>query len=414
MLSIFNTLTKKKEIFFSIFEKKVNIYVCGVTVYDYCHIGHARTFLVFDMIVRYLIHKKYHVNYVRNITDIDDKIIHRSKKNNENFQDLSNRMIDFMNQDFEKLGLLSPNFQPRVTENIGVITFFIKNLLDNHHAYFANNGDILFSVDSYKHYGELSKQILNKLKNNKDSLKERYKKFTNDFVLWKNVDKYDLPNWKTVWGFGRPGWHIECSAINHHFFHENLDIHGGGSDLLFPHHENERAQSSCFYNKKNYGNYWIHVGSLLFQNHKMSKSLKNTIFLKDLLSKYDAEVIRYFFLSTHYRKPIHYSEENLKKSIFSLKKLYLILKKLDISHNITAITPSIEDRKFCLDFYRAMNNDFNTPHAISILFKMLKKINLLLKEKNKISAICFSYRLRYLGNILGLLKKDPIIFLKNL
>ncbi|WP_343182450.1 cysteine--tRNA ligase [Buchnera aphidicola] len=413
MLRIFNTLTKQKELFNPIDIKIVNIYVCGITVYDYCHIGHARTFTAFDMIIRYLQYLKYNTNYVRNITDIDDKIIYTAKKNKEDYYNLTNRMIFFMKRDFKKLGLLDPNFEPRVTDHISDIIHCINILIGKKFGYIANNGDVIFSVNHYQNYGELSKQNINKLKFSQDS-NIFQKKCTQDFVLWKRVSKIDTPNWDSPWGFGRPGWHIECSTFNHIFFGKNLDIHGGGSDLLFPHHENERAQSSALYNKNTYGKYWIHIGSILVNNNKMSKSLNNTVFLYDILKNYNSEIIRYFFLSTHYRKPISFDEKKLYKAIFDLKKLYTVLNFIKDRDTVFNKTFSLQYQHFCAKFFDAMNNDFNTPHAISVLFALVKQINIHIRKKNKNLYIQLIYQLKFLANIIGLLNQHPQLFLNSL
>ncbi|WP_343128112.1 cysteine--tRNA ligase [Buchnera aphidicola (Takecallis taiwana)] len=410
MLRIFNTLTKKKEVFSSIFFKIVNIYVCGITVYADCHIGHARTFTVFDMIIRYLQYCKYKVKYIRNITDIDDKIIQAARLNNESVINLTHRMIQSMQQDFLNLGLLKPELEPRVTLHIQDIIIIIQKLIQKKYAYLAQNGDILFSISSYQNYGILSRQKLNQLK---ISINYHNKDFVHDFVLWKKVDEHDIPNWNSPWGLGRPGWHIECSAINYKYFGKNLDIHGGGVDLLFPHHENECAQSTALYNTKSYGKYWIHVGALSINNTKMSKSLRNSILLKHLLTIYDAEVIRYFFLLTHYRKPLQYNVNNLKKSKISLRKLYTALEKFDCHHPVLKTQFSLKYQYFCINFHNAMFNDFNTPYAISILFSLLKKINIAFKDENQFVTMQLLYQLRYLSNTIGLLIQNPSIFLKK-
>ncbi|CAL4043271.1 Cysteine--tRNA ligase [Buchnera aphidicola (Phyllaphis fagi)] len=413
MLKIFNTITKKKEFFFSNNFKKINMYVCGVTVYDYCHIGHGRTFTFFDMIVKYLQHCRYKFNYVRNITDIDDKIIQKSKMNKEKFSSLTKRMILEMKTDFKKLGLQSPTFQPLATHHINTIINMIQVLLDNKNAYIAINGDIIFSVSSYLKYGVFSSQLLNKLQNNnkKNILNIKYN--NQDFVLWKKQVFLDDPCWESPWGKGRPGWHIECSAINHDYFSSNFDIHGGGIDLLFPHHENERAQSICFNSIYQYGNYWMHVGMLLIRNKKMSKSLDNSLSLKNILKTYDSEVIRYFFLSTHYRSPLYYSQKNIQKSCIDLRKLYFILYKSSIKDLM--ITDKISHKYYYLSvyFYKSMNDDFNTPQAISILFKLAQKISFYLNNYHIVLAKQLAYQLKYLANTIGLLSQDPIIFLNK-
>ncbi|CAL4323054.1 Cysteine--tRNA ligase [Buchnera aphidicola (Pterocallis alni)] len=409
MLKIFNTITKKKEYFNTIFLNIVNMYVCGVTVYDHCHIGHARTFTVFDMIIRYLKHQKYKVNYVRNITDIDDKIIKRSELNKESIFDLTVRMIYSMHMDFSNLGLIKPTFEPRITHYINYIIYIIKKLLHNKNAYISSNGDVVFSVLSYRNYGNLSKQLLSKLKSNNFN---HSKKLEYDFVLWKKVKLSNQPHWTSPWGPGRPGWHIECSAINHAFFGKHLDIHGGGSDLLFPHHENEKAQSNCLYNSS-YGNYWIHVGSLLVNNKKMSKSLNNTIYLNSLLKKYNSEIIRFFFLCTHYRKPLLYNQNNLIQNSLGLKRLYLVLSQYISDTNPFISKFQVHNSFFCTRFYDAMNDDFNTPKAISILFELCKEINILLKAGKKNHSIKLMHQLKFLSNSIGLLKQNPIDFLRN-
>lgn len=412
MLKIFNTLTKEKEYFYSCNKNIVNIYVCGVTVYDHCHIGHARTFTVFDVVIRYLKYCQYHVTYIRNITDVDDKIIKAANANHEDFYYLTNRMIDSMQEDFLKLGLLKPHFEPKVTDHIQYIIEMIQKLIYQKNAYVADNGDVVFSIKNCKNYGLLSKQKLNTLKINYRST-SKDKKCRYDFVLWKKLHILNQPNWDSPWGFGRPGWHIECSAINHKYFGKNIDIHGGGIDLLFPHHENEHAQSTCFYNTQNYSKYWMHVGALLVQNQKMSKSLNNTVFLKNLLKKYDSEIIRYFLLLTHYRKPLLYSIDNLSKAVNSVRKLYFALDKLDISHVVFRTKFSLKYQFFCTNFYNAMNDDFNTPAAISVLFSLLKKINTSFKNNNIHVAMQLLYQLKYLSNIIGLLNKTPYLFLKK-
>ncbi|QCI26103.1 cysteine--tRNA ligase [Buchnera aphidicola] len=412
MLKIFNTLKKEKEKFLPINSNMVNIYVCGVTVYDHCHIGHARTFTIFDTIIRYLKYCGYTVRYIRNITDIDDKIIKSAHKNNENVFCLTNRIITSMQHDFLKLGLLQPDIEPKVTEHIQEIIVIIKELIKKEYAYIAKNGDVIFSIQKYRNYGILSRQNLYALKNN-NRINISQKDFKHDFVLWKKLNVLDTPNWNSPWGVGRPGWHIECSAINDKYFGKDVDIHGGGIDLLFPHHENERAQSTCLYEIKNYGKYWMHVGSLLVDNKKMSKSLNNTIFLKKLLNIYDAEVIRYFFLLTHYRKPILYNTENLSKSIISLRKLYLALEKFDLLHIVLKKKFSLKYQFFCTNFCNAMNDDFNTPAAIAVLFSLLKKINISFKKNDDDTAMQLLYQLKYLSNIIGLLYQVPSIFLKN-
>ncbi|WP_343154704.1 cysteine--tRNA ligase [Buchnera aphidicola (Pseudoregma panicola)] len=400
MLKIFNILKNLKEKFKTFFPKKVFIYVCGITVYDFCHLGHGRTFIVFDMIIRYLKHIGYEVKYVRNITDIDDKIIKKSLKNNEKIFSLVNRIIKSMKNDFLNLNILLPDFEPRVTDNINIIIKFITKLLHLRNAYISNNGDIMFSISSFKSYGILSKQILSNLikkNNNIDFLNKRTSK---DFVLWKLVDKKDEKNknnisWNSPWGYGRPGWHIECSALSYKYCGKVFDIHGGGLDLLFPHHENERSQSSCFLKNKKYVKYWIHSGLLIYKKFKMSKSLKNFYSLKQSILDYDSDTIRHFFLSISYRKPLIYDKNSFKKSRLSMERLYYSLLNMKINNCITKESKMFEKKFMC-----AMNDDFNTPKAISILFSISKRINIE-KKNNIINSNILSTKLFFLGRILG-------------
>ncbi|WP_343191836.1 cysteine--tRNA ligase [Buchnera aphidicola] len=397
MLKIFNTLTNKKEVFKTFIKKKVCIYVCGVTVYSFCHLGHGRTFVVFDMLIRYLKHIGYKVRYIRNITDVDDKIIKKSFKNNEKIFCLTNRIIKNMQNDFFNLNILPPNVEPRVTENIDIIIKFIKKLLFLKCAYISKNGDIMFSISNFNSYGKLSNQILLNLKKNNKKINFSNKIKKKDFVLWKIKEENNLNNniyWKSPWGFGRPGWHIECSALSYKYCGKFFDIHGGGLDLLFPHHENERSQSACFLKNNNYVNYWMHSGLLIFDNVKMSKSLKNSYSLRQALLNYDSDTIRYFFLSTHYRKPIIYKKTSLQKARFAVERLYYSLLNTKVNNSITKSSKYFEKK-----FIKAMNNDLNTPKAISILFAISKKINL---EKNKDNIDILATKLIFLGKILGL------------
>ncbi|AYN24600.1 cysteine--tRNA ligase [Buchnera aphidicola] len=395
MLKIFNTATSKKEVFQPIKNKKINLYVCGVTVYDFCHIGHARTFVVFDMIVRYLRLIGFQVKYVRNITDIDDKIILKSLKEKIDINTFTNTMIREMNKDFSLLGISPPDEQPRVTNYISDIIKVIKQLIENKNAYVNNHGDVIFSINSDSLYGTLSRQSVDKLISGKRITINKTKQNLLDFILWKKSKKEEKLFWDSPWGKGRPGWHIECTAITNSFFKDCIDIHGGGSDLLFPHHENEISQSRCL-NKKFKVKFWMHSGLVIVKNQKMSKSLGNSFFLKDVLIKYKAEVLRFFFLSTHYRHPIYYTEENLKKSQISLEYLYMTL------FNTKPIFNAVEGLNFETDFYNALNDDFNTPQAFSILFKLARKINYL-KKTNLSKSNFFAFRLQKLAGDLGFL-----------
>ncbi|QJC32323.1 cysteine--tRNA ligase [Enterobacteriaceae endosymbiont of Donacia dentata] len=409
MLKIFNTLSKKKKKFYPINKKIVKMYVCGVTPYDICHIGHARTFIIFDIIIRYLKFLGYKTKYVRNITDIDDKIIDIAKKKKQNINDITKKIINKISQDFNKLNILIPDFEPKVTDHINDIIKIINILLINNSAYIAKNGDIMFSIKKYLNYGILSKQKINLLKLNKKIknifIKNNYK----DFVLWKLTCKSDI-GWISPWGYGRPGWHIECSTLSHKYLGNFFDIHGGGNDLIFPHHENELAQSSCI-NKSFYVNYWIHTGMIITKNKKMSKSLNNTFKIKDILLKYNKEIIRYFLTITHYRSPIIYSEDKLKQAELAVQKLYISMYNISYIYN----HKNIETNFFSLEnqFYNAMNDDFNTPRAYSILFKISHKINIANNNKKYLIANYFILKLKKLGNILGLLFYNPKDYLEN-
>ncbi|ANZ22675.1 cysteinyl-tRNA synthetase [Buchnera aphidicola (Diuraphis noxia)] len=404
MLKIFNTLSKKKEIFKPINTNKVNLYVCGVTVYDFCHIGHGRTFFVFDIIVRYLRFRGFKVKYIRNITDIDNKIILKSIKEKTNINILTTNMINAMHEDFSLLGILPPDEEPRITDYINNIIEIISQLIDSKHAYINENKDVLFSVNSYCDYGILSGQSIKSLQSGLRIPLNNTKRNHLDFLLWKN-SKNNEPSWNSPWGKGRPGWHIECSAINNVFFKNAIDIHGGGSDLLFPHHENERSQSMCF-NNKLIINFWMHVGIVISNNEKMSKSLGNTYLLRDILKNYNAEVLRYFFLLTHYRHPVSYNEKNLQQAYISLKYLYTSL------YNTYPVPNIDEGIDFEHEFYNAMNDDFNTPKVCSIFFKIARKINLF-KRENALKANKFAFRLQSLGKLLGFLSQNPEDFLQK-
>ncbi|QCO71032.1 cysteine--tRNA ligase [Buchnera aphidicola] len=404
MLKIFNTLSGKKEIFKPIKKDKINLYVCGVTVYDFCHIGHGRTFVVFDMIVRYLRFSGFQVKYVRNITDIDDKIILKSIQEKTTIDSFATYMIKEMHKDFNLLGISPPDEEPRITNYINDIIKIIIELIEKKHAYINKNGDVIFSIDSYLNYGTLSRQSLTLLKSGLRIPINNMKKNPLDFVLWKISNKEEY-SWNSPWGKGRPGWHIECSAITNVFFNNSIDIHGGGSDLLFPHHENERTQSMCF-NDKSIINFWMHTGMVIINNQKMSKSLGNVHFLRNVLKDYDSEVLRYFFLATHYRHPIYYCEKNLDQAYTSLQYLYTAL------YNTNPCSNNEEGVSFDFEFYKAMNDDFNTPKVFSIFFKIARKINFF-KNKDVSKSDKLAFRLKYLANNLGFLLQKPEDFLQK-
>ena len=403
MLKIFNTLTREKEIFKPICENHVGMYVCGVTVYDLCHIGHGRTFVSFDVIARYLRYLGYNLTYVRNITDVDDKIIKRALENKETCDELVNRMVIEMHKDFDALNVLRPDFEPRATHHIPEIIDIVEQLIKRGHAYVADNGDVMFDVESFKEYGKLSRQDLEQLQAGARIEINEIKKNPMDFVLWK-MSKPDEPSWPSPWGAGRPGWHIECSAMNGKWLGNHFDIHGGGSDLMFPHHENEIAQSCCAHDGK-YVNYWIHSGMIMVNKEKMSKSLGNFFTIRDVLSHYHAETVRYFLLTAHYRSQLNYSEENLNLAQQALERLYTALRGTDKN------ALPFGGENFVASFREAMDDDFNTPNALSVLFEMARELNKL-KTEDAAKANGLAAHLCQLGNILGLLESDPETFLQ--
>lgn len=403
MLQIYNTLTHKKEDFKPIQPGKIGIYVCGMTVYDDCHIGHARaTMVVFDVIVRYLRSRGFEVTYVRNITDIDDKIIKRAQENKEDYLALTDRVIASMRADSTALGVLPPTHEPRATEYIPKIIELIQTLLDKKHAYKAENGDICFDVSSFPDYGKLAHQDLEKLRSGARVAITDTKGDPLDFVLWK-LAKPGEPHWSSPWGEGRPGWHIECSAMSLKTLGIPIDIHGGGSDLVFPHHQNEVAQSEAA-TGKHFVNTWMHVGFVQINKEKMSKSLNNFFTIKEVLKQYPAEVVRYFLLASHYRSPVNYSQENLQSAQNALERFYLALRGLPTTIN----KPSGE--WYEVEFNNAMDDDFNTPEALAVLFELTREINRV-RESNIETAAELGALLRHLGGILGLLQQDPQQFL---
>ncbi|MFZ7230352.1 cysteine--tRNA ligase [Avibacterium avium] len=403
MLKIFNTLSREKEVFTPIEANKVGMYVCGVTVYDLCHIGHGRTFVCFDVIARYLRYLGYYLTYVRNITDVDDKIIKRAIENKETCDQLVDRMVIEMYRDFDALNILRPDVEPRATHHIPEIIDIVEKLIQRGHAYVAENGDVMFDIESFPQYGKLSRQDLSQLQAGARIEISEIKKSPMDFVLWK-MSKPNEPSWDSPWGKGRPGWHIECSAMNSKQLGDHFDIHGGGSDLMFPHHENEIAQSCCAHDG-DYVNYWIHSGMIMVDKEKMSKSLGNFFTIRDVLNHYNGEVVRYFLLTAHYRSQLNYSEENLNLAQGALERLYTALRDTDPS-----VAPQ-GGEEFVAQFKEAMDDDFNTPNAISVLFEMAREINKL-KGEDKTKANQLAARLRELGDILGLLQQDPESFLQ--
>ncbi|EKN4904848.1 TPA: cysteine--tRNA ligase [Yersinia enterocolitica] len=404
MLKIFNTLSRQKEEFKPIHAGKIGMYVCGITIYDLCHIGHGRTFVAFDVVARYLRYLGYSLTYVRNVTDVDDKIIKRAIENNETCEQLTTRMLAEMHKDFDALNLQRPDLEPRATHHIPEIIELTERLIARNHAYVAANGDVMFSVESDPDYGVLSRQDLDQLQAGARVEVADVKRNPMDFVLWK-MSKPGEPSWESPWGPGRPGWHIECSAMNGKQLGAHFDIHGGGSDLMFPHHENEIAQSTCAHDGP-YVNYWMHSGMVMIDKEKMSKSLNNFFTIRDVLAYYDAETVRYFLMSGHYRSQLNYSEENLKQARASLERLYTALRGTDEN-----ATPA-GGAEFEARFRAAMDDDFNTPEAYSVLFDIAREVNRL-KTEDMAAANALAAELRKLAHVLGLLEQDPELFLQS-
>lgn len=403
MLKIYNTLTRTKEEFKPIDADRVSFYACGITVYDYCHIGHARSLITFDIIVRYLRYLKYNVKFVRNFTDIDDKIIKRANENKEDFQRLTERFITAMHEDCAALNLLKPDVEPHATEFMPQIVQMIQILLDKKYAYIGGNGDVYYDISKFKDYGKLSNRDIEQLQAGARIDVSSAKKHPLDFVLWK-LAKPNEPNWDSPWGKGRPGWHIECSAMSTDCLGSNFDIHAGGQDLMFPHHENEIAQTEAVTDKK-FANYWVHTGLLQVDGQKMSKSLGNFFTIRDVLKKFSPEVLRYFMITSHYRSPLNYSEEDMMNARHALERLYTTLRDFA---DLVLVDPQEEDQAFVA----AMNDDFNTPQALAALFDLSHKINKL-KETDKMKAQKLAAVLKQLGGVLGILQQDPRQFLQS-
>ena len=402
-LQVHNNLTKKSEAFTPIDPANVRMYVCGMTVYDYCHIGHARVLVVFDVIQRYLrrIYGDKAVTYIRNITDIDDKIIARANENGEDFNDLTGRFIKAMHEDADLMGVERPDDEPRATLHMDEILVMIGKLIENGYAYAADNGDVYYDVSRFEGYGKLSGKNPDDLRAGERVAVDEAKDDPLDFVLWKAV-KPGEPYWESPWGNGRPGWHIECSAMSTHALGNHFDIHGGGLDLQFPHHENEIAQSEgacgC-----NFVNYWLHNGFVRVDNEKMSKSLGNFFTIREVLKQYDAEVIRYFILSSHYRSPLNYSDQHLDNAKSALTTLYTALRDVAVG--------SAPEGEHSERFFKAMDDDFNSAEAMAVLFELAREVNRLKaagEDANNVAA-----ELKTLAGMLGLLQRDPEAFLKG-
>ena len=414
MLQIYNTLSRSKQVFKPLVPGKVKMYVCGMTVYDFCHIGHARVMIVFDMAVRWLRASGYEVIYVRNITDIDDKIIHRAIENGEPISALTQRFIDAMHADSDDLGLMQPDQEPRATDYIAQMQGMIGKLIKNELAYQAEDGDVNFAVRLLPDYGRLSGKSLDELNAGERVAVSGGKRDPLDFVLWKSAKPEEPADtrWKSPWGEGRPGWHIECSAMSCDLLGEHFDIHGGGADLQFPHHENEIAQSEgALYGKERkkgdapFVNYWMHNGHIRVNEEKMSKSLGNFFLIRDVLKSFDPEVIRFFMLKAHYRSPINYSDIQLEEARSGLVRLYTALAQVPDAH----IEILDSNNPWAKRFADSMNDDFNTPEAIAVLFDLASEMNRAQGQEKQSLA----NTLKSLGNSLNFLQREPTSFLQS-
>lgn len=405
VLKLYNTVNRKKEEFVPLVDKEVGLYTCGITVYDYCHIGHARTFVAFDTIVKYLRYRGYKVKYVRNITDIDDKIINRANELGITSSELANQYIVAMHEDMDALSLVRPDHEPRATEFMPEMINLVQGLIDNGFAYHAENGDVYYDVRKKERYGHLvAKRNLDDLETGSRVEVNTSKKDPLDFVLWKSV-KPNEPYWDSPWGKGRPGWHLECSAMSMSLLGETFDIHGGGYDLIFPHHENECAQSEAF-TGKDFAKYWMHVGFMQVNSEKMSKSLGNFSTIRDILEEHDPEVIKYFINSGHYRSPLEYSDDNLQQAASSLERMYIALRGLDLSKDMSDSHILNECNELEDSFQSAMDDDFNTPKALAVLFDVVKRINSYKSEGKEDEAISLGSLLKRLSSVLGILQSE--------
>lgn len=398
-LKIFNTLSGEKEAFKPLVENQVKMYVCGMTVYDYCHLGHARVLVAFDVITRYLRSRGYGVTYVRNITDVDDKIFNRANERGIPFYELTDTFIQAMHEDEKALSVLRPDIEPRATAHIEQIIDMIQVLVDKGVAYAAENGDVYYAIDQFPEYGKLSKQKVDELLAGARVETGELKKSPLDFALWKSA-KDGEASWSSPWGDGRPGWHIECSAMSTCCLGDSFDIHGGGPDLKFPHHENEIAQSEGATGKK-YVNYWMHAGAIRVNKEKMSKSLGNFFTIREVLEKHLPEVVRYFLVASHYRSQVDYSEDSLKEAKSALDRLYQALRGVSLS-GVSVNPGSIYQNRF----NDAMDDDFNTPEALAVLFELAREVNRL-KEEQPDKASELAIQMVDLGKTLGILQLEP-------
>jgi len=403
MLQIYDTLTKQKAPFKPLKDGEISIYVCGMTVYDFCHIGHARVMVSFDVITRFLRATGWKVNYVRNITDVDDKILNRASENSESMEQLTERMIAAMHEDEQRLFVLPPDQEPRATGHIQGIIDITQTLIEKDYAYAASNGDVYYRVAKFDGYGKLTNKNIDELRAGARIAVNDVKENPIDFVLWKAAKEGEV-SWPSPWGNGRPGWHIECSAMAKHCLGDNFDIHGGGPDLPFPHHENEIAQSEAA-NGCTFANLWMHAGAVRVNSEKMSKSLGNFFTIRDVLEKYNAEVVRLFLASVHYRSYIDYSENSLKEAQIKLERFYQALR------GVQAVKGAL-DNQYQAAFNAAMNDDFNTPKAIAVLFELVNELNSA-SRKNSADAPALAYQLLELAQSIGLLEQDPESFLQG-
>jgi cysteinyl-tRNA synthetase len=399
MLKIYNTLARRKQDFIPIEPGIVRMYVCGMTVYDYCHLGHARVMVVFDMVQRWLRASGFAVTYVRNITDIDDKIIRRALENGETVGELTRRFIAYMDEDAAALGVQKPDHEPRATQYIGGMLDMITALQGKGLAYQAASGDVNYSVRKFPGYGKLSGKTLDELRAGERVETDPSKHDPLDFALWKRA-KQGEPFWESPWGTGRPGWHLECSVMSSALLGAHFDIHGGGQDLQFPHHENEIAQSEGAHGDV-FVNYWMHNGFVRVEDEKMSKSLGNFFTIREVLKKYDAEVVRFFILRAHYRSPLNYSDQHLDDAKSALARLYTALKGAARAGGAIDWSDAYAAR-----FRAAMDDDFNTPEAVAVLFELAG-------EANKTRDVAKLAMLRALGGVLGLLQRDAAAFLQG-
>jgi len=402
-LKIYNTLARDKQVFVPIQPGKINMYVCGITVYDYCHVGHARMMMAFDVIYRWFKASGYEVKYVRNITDIEDKIIRRAVENNETITQLTTRFIDAMNEDADALGILAPDYAPRATDYVPHMLSIIEKLEEKELAYRGEDGDVNYAVRNFPGYGKLSGKSLDDLRAGERVDVNTGKRDPLDFVLWK-AGKESEPaeaKWDSKWGIGRPGWHIECSAMSCAMLGEHFDIHGGGADLQFPHHENEIAQSEGAFGAP-MANYWIHNGFVRVDNEKMSKSLGNFFTIRDVLKKYDAEVVRFFILRAHYRSPLNYSDAHIDDAKGALTRLYTALADIELGSTPASVD---WDEPHALRFRDAMDDDFNTPLAVAALFDLASEVN-------RTKSVDTARQLKALAGVIGLLERSPQQFLQ--